>query len=90
LRIPDNVSTDQSPAPVLSHAGIGPGIPVAIEDDVSLIWLTDQSQTTADVATRMANRGIAGGGEIFAGTSLKLSFSDPLVDSRSRGLSKGH
>ena len=85
LRIPGDVSTDQSPATVLSPAGIGIGFPVAqaIEDDVSLIWLTDQSQTTADVATLMANRGIDGGGEIFAGNSVRLSFPDPLLDSRS-------
>jgi hypothetical protein len=54
----------------------------ALEDDVSLIWLTDQRQTTADVATLAANRTLFGGGEIFAGNSLKLSFPDPLIDSR--------
>jgi hypothetical protein len=54
----------------------------AVEDDVSLLWLTDQSQTTADVATLAASRALFGGGEIFAGNSLKLSFSDPAFDSR--------
>jgi hypothetical protein len=84
LRIPGDNSALNSPAGVLSPAGIGPGLPVAqaIEDDVSLIWLTDQTQTTADAATLAANRALFGGGEIFAGNSLKLSFSDPAVDSR--------
>ena len=85
LRIPGDNSSLESPATVLSPAGIGPGFPVAqaIEDDVSLIWLTDQSQTSADVATLSASRALFGGGEIFAGNSLKLSFLDPSLDSRS-------
>ncbi len=84
LRIPGDNSSLESPATVLSPAGIGPGLPVAqaIEDDVSLMWLTDQSQTTADVATLAASRALFGGGEIFGGNSLKLSFSDPAFDSR--------
>ncbi len=84
LRIPADNPNDQPPSQILSPAGVGPGLPVAQadEDDVSLIWLTDQSQTTADVATLTANRALFGGGEIFAGYSLKLSFSDPLTDSR--------
>jgi len=84
LRIPGDNATLEPPSQVLSPAGIGPGLPVAqaIEDDVSLLWLTDQSQTTADAATLAANRGLFGGGEIFAGNSLKLSFSDPATDSR--------
>jgi Type I phosphodiesterase / nucleotide pyrophosphatase len=84
LRIPGDNANDQPPSQVLSPAGIGPGLPVAqaLEDDVSLIWLTDQTQTTADVATLAANRALFGGGEIFAGNSLKLSFPDPLTDAR--------
>lgn len=84
LRIPGDNSSLESPATVLSPAGIGPGLPVAqaIEDDVSLMWLTDQTQTTADVATLAASRALFGGGEIFGGNSLKLSFSDPAFDSR--------
>jgi hypothetical protein len=46
------------------------------------MWLTDQSQTTADVATLAASRALFGGGEIFGGNSLKLTFSDPAFDSR--------
>jgi hypothetical protein len=84
LRITGDNSSLASPSAVLSPAGIGPGLPVAqaVEDDVSLLWLTDQSQTTADVATLAASRALFGGGEIFAGNSLKLSFSDPAFDSR--------
>lgn len=84
LRIPADNPNDQPPSQVLSPGGVGPGLPVAQadEDDVSLIWLTDQSQTTADVATLAANRALFGGGEIFAGNSLELSFSNPLTDSR--------
>jgi hypothetical protein len=84
LRITGDNSSLASPSAVLSPGGVGPGFPVAQadEDDVSLLWLTDQSQTTADVATLAANRALFGGGEIFAGNSLKLSFSDPAFDSR--------
>jgi hypothetical protein len=73
-----------SPSAVLSPAGVGPGLPLAqaIEDDVSLLWLIDQSQTEADQATLAASRALFGGGEIFAGNSLELSFSDPAFDSR--------
>jgi hypothetical protein len=56
----------------------------AIEDDVSLMWLTDQRSTKADAATLAASRSLFGDGEIFAGNSLKLSFSDPALDSALR------
>jgi hypothetical protein len=84
LRIPGDNSTLEPPSQVLSPAGIGPGLPVAqaIEDDVSLMWLSDQTQTTADVATLAANRALFGGGEVFGGNNLRLSFSDPASDSR--------
>jgi hypothetical protein len=84
LRITGDNSSLASPSAILSPGGVGPGLPVAEadEDDVSLLWLTDQNQTTADVATLAANRALFGGGEIFAGNSLKLSFSDPAFDSR--------
>jgi Type I phosphodiesterase / nucleotide pyrophosphatase len=87
LRITGDNSSLASPSAVLSPAGVGPGLPVAQadEDDVSLLWLTDQTQTTADVATLAASRALWNGGfggEVFAGNSLKLSFSDPTLDSR--------
>ncbi len=84
LRIPADNPSDEPPSQVLSPNGIGPGLPVAqaIEDDVSLIWLSDQSQTESSVTTLSANENLFGQGEIFSGPSLTLQFNDPLTDSR--------
>ncbi len=87
LRIPGDNASLQPPSQVVSPSGFGPGFPVvqADEDDISMLWLADQSQTTADVATLAANRALwngGNGGEIFAGNNLKLSFPDPATDSR--------
>jgi hypothetical protein len=54
----------------------------ADEDDISMIWLKDQSQTAADVAILEANENLFGQGEIFSGNALELQFNDPLTDSR--------
>jgi hypothetical protein len=84
FRIPADDQSDEPPSQVLSPGGIGPGFPVvqADEDDVSLLWLADQTQTTADVATLAANESIFGQGEIFSGPALDGFFNDPLTDSR--------
>jgi hypothetical protein len=86
LRIPGDVATDEPPSQIVSPAGVGPGLPVAQadEDDISMLWLTDQTQTAAAVATlsQAANESLFGQGEIFAGPSLTLQFNDPLTDSR--------
>jgi Type I phosphodiesterase / nucleotide pyrophosphatase len=84
LRIPADNSADEPPSQILSPSGVGPGLPVAQadEDDVSLIWLTDQSQTESSVATLAANEALFGEGEIFGGTSVSLQFNNPLTDSR--------
>ena len=86
LRIPGDVPTDEPPSQILSPSGVGPGLPVAQadEDDISMLWLTDQSQTERSVATlsMAANENLFGQGEIFAGPSLTLQFNDPLTDSR--------
>ena len=84
LRIPADNPALEPPSQVLSPAGIGPGFPVvqALEDDVSLIWLADQTQIAADVATLMANENNYGQGEIFAGPLLDLYFNDSLSDPR--------
>jgi hypothetical protein len=86
LRIPGDVATDEPPSQILSPAGVGPGLPVAQadEDDISMLWLTDQSQTQSFAATLglAANEDLFGQGEIFAGPSLTLQFNDPLTDSR--------
>lgn len=52
--------------------GIGP-----TEDDVSLLWLSDASQTKAAVATLEANATKAGIGQIFYGHSLALNYNLP-------------
>jgi len=84
LRIPADDASDEPPSQILSPAGVGPGLPVAQadEDDVSLLWLTDQTQTESAVATLEAHEDLFGQGEIFAGPSLTLQFNDPLTDSR--------
>jgi hypothetical protein len=86
LRIPGDVATDEPPSQIVSPAGVGPGLQVAQadEDDISMLWLTDQTQTAAAVATlsQAANESLFGQGEIFAGPSLTLQFNDPLTDSR--------
>ncbi len=86
LRIPGDVATDEPPSQILSPAGVGPGLPVAQadEDDISMLWLTDQGQTESAVATLSlaTNENLFGQGEIFAGPSLTLQFNDPLTDSR--------
>jgi hypothetical protein len=84
LRIPADDPSDEPPSQILSPNGIGPGFPVAQadEDDVSMLWLTDQSQTATSVATLALNENLFGQGEIFAGPSLTLQFNDPLTDSR--------
>ena len=85
LRIPADVAADMPPSAILSPSGVGPGQAVAQadEDDVSLLWLTDQSQTASAAATLAANEVEAGIGEIYAGNSLELLFNDPKTDSRS-------
>jgi len=84
LRIPGDVATDEPPSQILSPNGVGPGLPVAQadEDDISMLWLTDQSQTESSVATLAAYESLFGQGEIFSGPSLTLQFNDPLTDSR--------
>ncbi len=77
LRIPADNPSDMPPSSIL-----GSLVAQADEDDVSLLWLTDQSQTASAVATLSANEAEAGIGEIFAGPSLDLILNDPLIDSR--------
>jgi len=79
----------QSPATLLANLlpmsespanpnGIGP-----TEDDVSLIWLADSSNTLSAVATLEANADEAGIGQIFYGPTLALNYNLPgLGDGR--------
>jgi len=77
LRIPHDAPTMQSPGSLL-----GGLVAQAMEDDVSLLWLNDQSKTTSAVATLAGTLPSVGGGEIFAGNALSLMFNDPATDSR--------
>ena len=52
--------------------GIGP-----TEDDISLLWLANQADTPAAVATLEANATKAGIGEIFVGQTLNQMFNPP-------------
>ena len=56
----------------LNPTGIG-----ATEDDVSLLWLSDSSQTAAAVATLEENGSKIGLGTIFYGSSLALNYDPP-------------
>jgi Type I phosphodiesterase / nucleotide pyrophosphatase len=82
LRIPADAPADNSPAGVLDPATVAQ----ALEDDVSLIWLTDNSKaaTEAAVAQLQANATIIGldGGEVFYGPNLALRFNSPAIDPR--------
>ncbi len=86
LRIPHDNAALEPPSSVLG--GVGTGLTggglvgQADEDDISLIWLTDQTQTAASVALLEANENNYGQGQIFSGPSLDLIFNDPKVDSR--------
>lgn len=80
-----------SPATLLSNAGfipdsestIGDGIGPT-EDDVSLLWLKNSSDTEASVKILEDNGGPTGIGlgQIFFGPSLTLNYNDPTVDPR--------
>jgi hypothetical protein len=52
--------------------GIGP-----TQDDVSLLWLADSSNTGSAVATLEANATQAGIGQIFYGPALALNYNTP-------------
>ncbi len=54
----------------------------ATQDDIALIWLTDQSKNAAAVSALAANQPAAGIQEILSGEGLKLIFNDLLKDSR--------
>jgi len=88
LRIPADNASLAPPSAILSPNGVGPGFPVvqALEDDVSLIWLSENNltQTAGDVALLESHASQIGaaGGQISAGPPLNLLFNDPAVDPR--------
>jgi len=77
LRIPADNPADKSPADIL-----GSQVAQSIEDDESLIWLTNQSQTESAVATLEAHAAEAGIGEILTGQYINLFFNPANKDSR--------
>ncbi len=54
----------------------------ATQDDISMLWLKDQSKTNTVVAQLSKNAGALGIQQILAGDSLKLLFNDPAKDGR--------
>jgi predicted AlkP superfamily pyrophosphatase or phosphodiesterase len=50
------------------------------DDDIALIWLQDQSMTSAVAAYLNANAKALFIDEVLAGPELQLKFNDPLVD----------
>jgi arylsulfatase A-like enzyme len=56
----------------LNPTGIG-----ATEDDISLLWLKDSSQTATAVATLEENGNKIGLGTIFYGPSLAINYNPP-------------
>ena len=54
----------------------------ATQDDVSLLWLSDQSMTAAAAALLEAQSPSLGLSKVLAGDALKLMFDDPASDPR--------
>ncbi len=82
LRIPADDSATNPPSVIIQNALGGSSVVNADEDDVSMIWLADQTKTPAAVQALEANETEYGAGEIFSGPSLKLLYNDPLIDPR--------
>jgi len=91
-RYVSQLNNGTSPATLLSNAGFIPysestNNPTGIgptEDDVSLIWLKDSSDTDASVKILEDNASGSGIalGQIYYGSSLALNYNDPTVDPR--------
>jgi Type I phosphodiesterase / nucleotide pyrophosphatase len=54
----------------------------ATEDDIALLWLSDQSKTADAVTALVANKAPAGISDVLSGASVTALFQDPLHDSR--------
>ena len=92
-RYVSQLNNGTSPATLLSNAGFIPfsestNNPSAIgptEDDVSLIWLNNPSETLDAVNILENNADVSTGialGQIYYGPSLSLNYNDPSVDPR--------
>ncbi|MGH8324703.1 MAG: alkaline phosphatase family protein, partial [Steroidobacteraceae bacterium] len=90
LRIPADNASGQPPSAILSPSGVGAAFPVvqALEDDISLLWLNDNSpKATADAVSLLETNAAtigATGGEFFYGRNLDLMFNDPATPAGSR------
>jgi len=63
--------------------GVQPGLVAeSIGDTIRMIWLNDQSKTSAAVAALRTNQASAHIDRILSGEGIKLLFRDPLHDSR--------
>lgn len=82
LRIPADDPSTNPPSVIIQNALGASSVVNADEDDVSMVWLADQTKTSAAVQALQANETEYGAGEIFSGNSLKLLYNDPLVDPR--------
>ncbi|MGA7411021.1 MAG: alkaline phosphatase family protein [Bryobacteraceae bacterium] len=82
FRIPADDSTTNPPSVIIQNALGASSVVNADEDDVSMVWLADQTKTVAAVEALEANETEYGAGEIFYGNSLKLLYPDPLIDPR--------
>jgi hypothetical protein len=88
LRIPGDNANDQPPSMILSPAGVGLGLPVAQadEDDISMLWLTDDSKAAIRAAVAQLEQSAAtigaDGGEIFYEKNLTRMFKGPSNDPR--------
>jgi arylsulfatase A-like enzyme len=82
-----------SPATLLSNAGFIPNSESTnnatgigpTEDDVSLIWLNNPSETLDAVNILESNADVSTGialGQLYYGPSLALNYNDPTVDPR--------
>jgi hypothetical protein len=84
LRITHDAPSDAAPSEVLAGAGIG--VAQALEDDISVLWLTnnDAATTASAVSTLEQNAAKIGAdsGQIYSGPLLDLLFNDPASDPR--------
>jgi len=72
---------------VVTNAGVA--IALTTDDDISLMWLTDQSQTTAAVSALLADKAGANTARVSSvlpGDPLADQFNSPLVDPRTPDL----
>ncbi len=54
----------------------------ATQDDIALLWLTDQSKTAAAVGALTLNQAPARIASLLSGSDVTAVFNDPLTDSR--------